>query len=220
MPFRRPRNNLTAPSTSPVVYRSRPILRVSGRADGSVFFSYQGLARPQGQPLRTLSSSLGIYPLFPKKTGRIPFPWAIRTSPALSSGNKWSRVSCKTEGVNIKREMGVSGTLTIPHFSSLLAAKRNQSAALLRAPFSKLSCAACANNNAAGVSSAWEINRSFTHQKPLWNQRHHRREKRTEPAAQTSHRSPSSSLLRKSCLVIPVSHRTVYARAVTSIEAG
>lgn len=45
-------------------------------------------------------------------------------------------------------------------------------------------------------------------------------EKRTEPAAQTSHRSPSSSLLRKSCLAIPASQRAVYANAVTSIDAG
>ena len=45
-------------------------------------------------------------------------------------------------------------------------------------------------------------------------------EKRTEPAAQTSHRSPSSSLLRKSCLVIPTSQRTVYVSAVANIDAG
>ena len=65
--------------------------------------------------------------------------------------------------MNGNHEAGVSGTLTIPHFSSLLAAKRNQSAALLRAPFIKLNCAACASNSAAGASSACEIKRSLTH---------------------------------------------------------
>jgi len=45
-------------------------------------------------------------------------------------------------------------------------------------------------------------------------------EKRTEPAAQTNHRSPSSSLLRKSGLSIPTSQRTVYVSAVANINAG
>lgn len=129
-PVRRPKNNLTAPATSPVVYKSRPILQVSGWMERWVCF-YQAHVRPQVQSLRTLSNLPGIYPRFPKRTGRVLSLRAIGTLSALSSRNESSRVSCKMGRVNRKRGAGVSGAPTIPHFSSLLAAKRNQSAALL-----------------------------------------------------------------------------------------
>ena len=94
VPFRRPKNNLTAPSMSPVVYKSRPILQVSERMDRCIF-SYRADVRLQGQPLRTLSNCLGIYLRFPKMTGIILSLRAIRTLLVLSSGNKSSRVSCE-----------------------------------------------------------------------------------------------------------------------------
>lgn len=180
-------------------------------------FSYQAHVRFPERSLRTHSNRLEIYPRFPRKMARIPSLQAIHTSLAPFLRNKSSKVS--GEIVNKEEELGVSGALTMPHFSSLLAAKRYQSAALLRAPLITLNCAACASNKAASASSAWELEQPYAHQKPLRTNTM-KGGKRTEPAAQTSHRSPSKSLLRKSCLVIPTSQRAVYVSAATSIDAG
>ena len=95
VPLSRPKNSLTAPSTSPVVYKSRPIPQDQAKRK-RLGLSYQVHARFREQPLRTLSIHSEIYPRFPRKTARTPSPVVIRKSSAPFSGNRWLKVSGET----------------------------------------------------------------------------------------------------------------------------
>ena len=97
VPLRSPKNSLTAPSTSPVVYKSRPVLQNQLKRSW-IEPSYQ----VQERCLRTPPTLSAIYPRFPRWTERTPLR-ATHTSPAPFSRNTSSRVS---GGTDEQREQG------------------------------------------------------------------------------------------------------------------
>ena len=68
VPFKIPKSNLTAPSASPVVYKSRPISRVS-ECEEEVISLTKCMLKPRNDPSKPFPVSGGFILDFPKSRG-------------------------------------------------------------------------------------------------------------------------------------------------------